>query len=44
MDAVVWAMEYYQEHLRGRGFIVYTDHPAHKNPKQTNIGNVGFQL
>ena len=26
MDAVVWAMEYYQEHLRGRRFIVYTDH------------------
>ncbi len=26
MDAVVWAMEYYQEHLRGRRFILYTDH------------------
>ncbi len=26
MDAVVWAMEYYQEHLRGRRFIFYTDH------------------
>ncbi len=26
MDAVVWAMEYYQEHLRGRRFIMYTDH------------------
>ena len=26
MNAVVWAMEYYQEHLRGRPFIVYTDH------------------
>jgi hypothetical protein len=25
-DAVVWAMEYYQEHLRGRRFILYTDH------------------
>jgi hypothetical protein len=25
MDAVVWAMEYYQEHLRGRRFILYTD-------------------
>ena len=23
---MVWAMEYYQEHLRGRRFIVYTDH------------------
>ena len=28
MDAVVWAMEYYQEHLRGRHFIVYTDHKS----------------
>jgi hypothetical protein len=26
MDAVVWAMEYYQEHLRGRRFILYSDH------------------
>jgi hypothetical protein len=26
MDAVVWAMEYYQEHLRGRRFILCTDH------------------
>jgi hypothetical protein len=26
VDAVVWAMEYYQEHLRGRRFILYTDH------------------
>ena len=26
MDAVVWAMEYYQEHLKGRFLIVYTDH------------------
>ncbi len=26
MDAVVWAMEYYQEHLSGRRFILYTDH------------------
>ena len=26
MDAVVWPMEYYQEHLRGRRFIVYLDH------------------
>jgi hypothetical protein len=26
MDAVVWAMECYQEHLRGRRFILYTDH------------------
>jgi hypothetical protein len=26
MDAVVWAMEYYQEYLRGRRFIMYTDH------------------
>jgi hypothetical protein len=26
MNAVVWAMEYYQEHLRGRRFILYTDH------------------
>ena len=26
MDAVVWAMEYYQEHLTGRRFIVYTNH------------------
>jgi hypothetical protein len=25
-DALVWAMEYYQEHLRGRRFILYTDH------------------
>jgi hypothetical protein len=31
MDAVVWAMEYYQEQLRGRGFILYTDH----NPLKT---------
>jgi hypothetical protein len=27
-DAVVWAMEYYQEHLRGRRFILYTDHKS----------------
>ena len=26
MDPVVWAMENYPEHLRGRRFIVYTDH------------------
>jgi hypothetical protein len=26
MDAVVWAMEYYQEHLWGLRFILYTDH------------------
>jgi hypothetical protein len=26
MNAVVWAMEYYQENLRGRRFILYTDH------------------
>jgi hypothetical protein len=26
MDAAVWAMEYFQEHLRGRRFILYTDH------------------
>jgi hypothetical protein len=26
MDAVVWAMEYYQEHQRGRRFILYTEH------------------
>jgi hypothetical protein len=26
MDAVVWAMEYYQEHLRGGRLILYTDH------------------
>ena len=26
MDAVEWAMECYQEHLRGRRFIVYKDH------------------
>jgi hypothetical protein len=25
-NAVVWAIEYYQEHLRGRRFILYTDH------------------
>jgi hypothetical protein len=25
MDAVVWAMDYYQEHLRGCRFIPYTD-------------------
>jgi hypothetical protein len=25
MHAVVWAMEYYQEHLRRRRFILYTD-------------------
>jgi hypothetical protein len=22
----IWAMEYYQEHLRGRRFILFTDH------------------
>jgi hypothetical protein len=26
MDAVVWAMEYHQEHLRGWQFILYTNH------------------
>ena len=26
VDAVVWDMEYYQELLRGRRFILYTDH------------------
>ncbi len=26
MDAVVCAMEYYQEHLRGRRLIFFTDH------------------
>jgi hypothetical protein len=26
MDALVWAMEYFQEHLRGRRFILFTDH------------------
>jgi hypothetical protein len=26
MNAVVWAMEYYQEHFIGRRFILYTDH------------------
>jgi putative transposase len=26
MDVVVWAMKYYQEHLRGRRFILYMDH------------------
>ncbi len=26
MDAVVWAIEYYQEHLRGRRFILYPNH------------------
>jgi hypothetical protein len=26
MDAVVWTMEYYQEHLQGRRFILYTNH------------------
>jgi hypothetical protein len=26
MNAVVWAMEYYQEHFRGRRFILDKDH------------------
>jgi hypothetical protein len=26
IDAVVWGMEYYQEHLKGRWFILYTNH------------------
>jgi ribonuclease HI len=50
MDAVVRAMEYYQEHLRGRRFILYTDHkplknfgnPAHKNNEQTSTCYDGF--
>jgi hypothetical protein len=25
MDAVVWPMKYYQEHMRGRRFILYTE-------------------
>ena len=28
MDAVVWATEYYQDHLWGRIFIVHTDHKS----------------
>jgi hypothetical protein len=31
MDAVVWAMEYYQEHLRGRRFVLYTYHKPFKS-------------
>ena len=48
MDAVVWAMEYYQEHLRERRFIDYpyhetlNGHSAHKNTEQANSGNVGL--
>jgi hypothetical protein len=26
MDAVVWAIEYYQEHLQGCRFLLYTNH------------------
>ena len=26
LDATVWAMEYWQEYLRGRRFILYSDH------------------
>jgi hypothetical protein len=30
MDAVVWAMDNYQEHLQGRKFILYIDHKPQK--------------
>ncbi len=26
MQAAVWGMDYFQEHLRGKRFILYTDH------------------
>ena len=26
LDATVWAMEYWQEYLRGRKFVLYSDH------------------
>ena len=31
MDDIIWAMEYYQEHLRGRRFILYTEHKQSEN-------------
>jgi hypothetical protein len=49
MDAVVWAMLYYQEHLRGRRFILYRTQASrdsgnitYKNHKQTPTGHDGF--
>ena len=41
MDTVVWLMENYQKHLRGRRFIVYTDHKPLESmcPLQTKTLN-----
>jgi hypothetical protein len=51
MGVVVWAMEYYQEHLRA-GYSFYTlttnhgnlGHPTHKNNEQATFSHDGFQI
>jgi hypothetical protein len=50
MDALVWAMEYYQEHLTKRRFILYTNHKPFgtlgtlhiKNHESSSICNDGL--